>query len=99
MDDPAIQPLAKAFVGRSLLRGGSPPTMSVVLSNCTELWACAFRNWGAMQGTRKLVGTQADHAWSCFDVKDDPEERVELGPEACSDLAALAEAGQKGRPF
>jgi len=99
MDDPAIEPLAKAFVGKSLLRGGTPPSTPLVMSNCTELWNCAFRNWGAMQGTRKLIGMQGDHAWSCFDVKDDPEERVQLGSEACTDLVALAEASQHGRPF
>ncbi len=100
LDDPKLQPFAKSFVGKSLLRGGSPLDTPLVLTNCTELWACAFRNWGAMRGTRKLFAMQGDRAWRCVDLKDDPEENVDLGPEACADLATLAEtAGQKGRPF
>ncbi len=99
LDDPSLHPLAQSFVGRSLLRGGSPTTTPVVMSNCTDLWACAFRNWGAMVGTRKLLGMQGSHDWSCFDLKDDPEEQRDLGPGECSELAALAEASNHGRPF
>jgi glucan phosphoethanolaminetransferase (alkaline phosphatase superfamily) len=99
MDDPAIKPLASRFLGKSLLRGGSPPSTPVVMTNCTELWACAFRNWGAIQGTKKLIGMQGGGRWSCFDVKDDPTEQLDRGPEECSSLIALTEAQNHGRPF
>jgi glucan phosphoethanolaminetransferase (alkaline phosphatase superfamily) len=85
--------------GASLLRGGSPPDRPVLLTNCSELWACAFKNWGAIQGTKKLVGTQVDHAWNCFDVSSDPDEVRDLGPAGCGELVGIAETGMHGRPF
>ena len=99
MDDPAIQPLARTFVGKSLLRGGSPASERVALTNCTALWSCAFKNWGALSGTKKLIATQADHAWSCFDVKEDPFELADLGAPACGSLVTFAEETFHGRPF
>jgi len=99
MDDPAMAKLSSAFVGQSLLRGGSPVETPVIFTNCTELWACAFRNAGAIAGTHKLVGTQADHAWNCFDLATDPLELHDLGPSGCGPLAALTEGTLHGRPF
>ncbi len=98
-DDPAIKPLSKAILGKSLLRGGSPPTTPFVMTNCSELWACAFRNWGAIAGTKKLVGMQGGTGWSCFDLADDPDERLDRGPEECASLIALTESQNHGRPF
>lgn len=85
----------EAAPGQSLLRGGSEGV--VPMSNCNGLWACAFRNWGAISGRRKLFATQGDNAWMCFDVLSDPEERSPLPPAMCLDLQAKAEA--MGRPF
>jgi len=99
LDAPEVAPFKKSFVGTSLLRGGSPVDQPVVLTNCTDLWACAFRNWGAIQGTRKLVGTESDRQWSCFDVIDDPDEVHDLGAAGCGALAQLTEASHHGRPF
>jgi len=99
LDDPAIEPLSRAFVGQSLLRGGSPPSSTVALTNCSALWSCVFRNWGAMSGTRKLIATQADRDWNCFDLKDDPFELHDLGPASCAQLRAFAETTFHGRPF
>jgi glucan phosphoethanolaminetransferase (alkaline phosphatase superfamily) len=99
LDDPGLADLSRAFVGRSLLRGGSPAQTPVVLTNCSELWACAFKNAGAIAGTKKLIATQADPDWACYDVKDDPYELHDLGPAACGSLPALAEASLHGRPF
>ncbi len=97
-DDPKIAAFRAAMPGQSLLRGGSPG-QPVVLTNCSNIFACAFKNWGAMQGTRKLVATQNDVAWKCFDVADDPGENDDLGGEACGPLAELASAGGRGTPF
>jgi hypothetical protein len=85
--------------GASLLRGGTPADRALVMTNCTELWQCAFKNWGAIRGTRKLIAHQYDAAWSCFDTEDDPDEKNDLGPAACGDLRELAEAGGRGKPF
>lgn len=98
-DAQGLAPFRARMPGASLLRGGTPTNTPTVLTNCTELWACAFKNWGAMKGTRKLIANQADHAWLCFDVATDPSESRDLGVEACRDLVPLAEGKGKGRPF
>ena len=85
--------------GHSLLRGGSSPTDSVVLTNCTELWACAFKNWGAMKGTKKLIAHQGDRAWNCFDVATDPDEIRPLDVGQCGDLLPMTERVMGGHPF
>lgn len=97
-DAPQTAPYRLAMPGESLFRGGTPGK-SVVLTNCSEIFACAFKNWGAMKGTRKVVATQSDAAWKCFDVARDPTERDDLGAEACGPLAELAAAGGRGTPF
>jgi hypothetical protein len=97
-DDPALDPVKRPMPGHSLLRGGSPPATPIAMTNCSELWACAFRNWGAISGTRKLLAHEGDHAWGCFDVERDPHELDDLGQQACADLVPLAER-QRGRPF
>lgn len=97
-DAPEIATFKEKIPGQSLLRGGSSPDRPLLLSNCTELWACAFKNWGAMRGTRKLIAHQGDRAWNCFDVATDPLEEQPLDLEECRDLLPLAE-GQGGRPF
>ncbi len=94
-----LETLERSMVGESLLRGGTHPDATRMLTNCTELWACAFRNWGAMRGTRKLVAHQGDHDWSCYDIKEDPQELHNLGRSACGDLFEFAEADGRGRPF
>ena len=63
-DEPAITAMRAKIPGTSLLRGGSSPDRALLLTNCTELWQCAFRNWGAMRGTRKLIAHQYDTTWS-----------------------------------
>jgi glucan phosphoethanolaminetransferase (alkaline phosphatase superfamily) len=98
-DAPEIASMRGRMAGHSLLRGGSALDSPVLMTNCSELWACAFKNWGAMRGTRKLIATQADHAWNCFDVATDPDEENDLGPGGCGNLVTLAEAGLHGRPF
>ena len=98
-DDPNLASLKKAMAGTSLLRGGSSMDRPLVISNCTELWACAFRNWGAMKGWKKVLAHQGDHSWGCYDVMHDPEELDDLGPAACEDLIPFAEGQGRGRPF
>lgn len=97
-DAPQIAPFRRDMPGQSLLRGGTPER-PVVLTNCSDLFACAFKNWGAMRGARKLVATQNDSRWHCFDVLEDPHEKTDLGEEACADLRELAQANGRGVPF
>ena len=98
-DDPALAPFRASMPGTSLLRGGTPPDRAVVMTNCTELWQCAFKNWGAIRGNLKLIAHQYDTDWSCFDTLADPDEKNDLGSAACGDLRALAEGSGRGRPF
>lgn len=99
-DAPELAGLRARVAGQSLLRGGSPVDRPIIMTNCTELWACAFKNWGAIRGTRKLIAHQGDHEWNCFDVSSDPLEEKHLDISACADLLPLAEGTASGkRPF
>jgi arylsulfatase A-like enzyme len=95
---PEIAAFRRQMPGDSLLRGGTPGRTSV-LTNCSSIFSCAFKNWGAMRGFKKVVGTETDSAWRCFDLARDPDERTNLGAEACGDLASIAEADGRGKPF
>jgi len=97
-DAPEVATHRGVMGGESLLRGGTAGR-AFVLTNCSPIFACAFKNWGAMRGSRKLVATQNDTAWHCFDVERDPREEVDLGPKGCGDLRALAEAEGRGKPY
>ena len=98
-DDPGIAAWRSRMDGVSLLRGGPPAGRAVVMTNCSELYGCATKNWGAMRGTRKLIASEADGAWRCFDVADDAAEQHDLGAAACGDLKTIAEADARGTPF
>ncbi|HLK38740.1 MAG TPA: sulfatase-like hydrolase/transferase [Polyangiaceae bacterium] len=99
-DDPAIAAARARLAGVSLLRGGPPADRAVVLTNCSEIYSCATKNWGAVRGTRKLVGSgDAPGAWRCYDVATDSGERHDLGPAACGDLVAIAQGEGRGVPW
>ncbi len=98
-DAPETARFKDRIAGQSLLRAGYEEGRAVVMSNCTELWACAFKNWGAMRGTKKLIANQGDRSWNCFDVASDPKEEERLDLAACGDLLPLAEKTLGGRPF
>ena len=98
-DAPPIDHFKQRMPGQSLLRGGSDPDRDIILTNCTELWACAFKNWGGMHGTKKLIAHQGDMAWSCFDIAKDPDELKPLDPSQCGTLLPFTEKQMGGRPF
>ncbi len=98
-DSPEIARFRPRIAGESLLRGGSTPDRSIVLTNCSELWACAFKNWGAIHGTKKLIAHQGDRAWNCFDIATDPQELKPLDVAQCGDLLTVTESTMHGRPF
>jgi arylsulfatase A-like enzyme len=95
--NPEIARHRARMAGHSLL-GPERTTAVLPLTNCTELWGCAFRNWGVMKGTMKLEAREWDFAWHCWNVGTDPLERRDLGPGACADLAAAANAIFGGLP-
>ena len=86
-------------VGMIALGVVSTPDRSIVLTNCSELWACAFKNWGGMHGSKKLIAHQGDSAWNCYDVASDPEENKPLDVAQCGDLLPMTERVMGGRPF
>lgn len=98
-DEPNIAPFRAKMLGQSFLRGGSTPDRSIAMTNCSELFACAFKNWGAIHGTKKLIAHQGENAWNCFDVATDPEELHGLDVTECGDLLSLAEKTGGGHPF
>ncbi len=99
VDEPAIESWRGRLQGVNLLRGPPPPERAALLTNCSEIFSCSVKNWGAMRGTRKLLASEDEGEWRCFDVADDPEERHDLGAAACGDLQPLAEADGRGAPF
>jgi glucan phosphoethanolaminetransferase (alkaline phosphatase superfamily) len=97
LDSPAIAPYRKTMIGSSLLRARPAPPV-LAMSNCSGIWGCAFRNWGMMQGERKLEGREWDNQWHCYDVLSDPEEKHDLGLAACGELPLLADRQYGGLP-
>jgi glucan phosphoethanolaminetransferase (alkaline phosphatase superfamily) len=85
---PELSRLRARMPGRSMLR--PMPPVAVPLTNCATIWGCPFRNWGMLRGKLKLESRQWDPGWHCFDLKDDPLEKKDLGPAACEDLPDLA---------
>jgi hypothetical protein len=98
-NQPELADTRKALAGVSLLRAAPPADRAVVMTNCSELFSCSSPNWGAMRGSLKLLASEDDDAWHCFDVASDPGEQHDLGPQACGDLRALAEGAGRGAPF
>ncbi|MDB4947294.1 MAG: putative sulfatase [Labilithrix sp.] len=96
---PALAKLEERVPGKSLLRGGSSPDQDVILTNCTELWACAFKNWGAIHGTKKLIAHQGELGWTCYDVASDPAELRPLDVNECGTLQGFTEKTMGGHPF
>jgi arylsulfatase A-like enzyme len=94
---PELSRFQGRMVGASLLQR-TPAEGWVALTNCSELWGCAFRNWGLMRGTRKLEAREWDFDWHCWDVAADPFERRDLGVAACGDLRDVANRLLGGLP-
>lgn len=97
-DAPEISQYTALTRGRSLLRSAAGEQQPLALTNCAGVWSCAFENWGAIQGWRKLQAREWDSHWSCFDLQKDPKERKDLGEAACPDLVTFANARFAGLP-
>lgn len=88
-DAEGMQPFKARMIGHPITR--QERTLEPVpMTNCTWVWECAFRNWGMMQGSRKIEAREWDNQFHCFDVANDPEERVDLGERLCAPLPDLA---------
>jgi arylsulfatase A-like enzyme len=94
---PELSRFQARMAGTSLLqKKGTQGWVS--LTNCSELWGCAFRNWGLMRGSLKLEAREWDFDWHCWDTAVDPLERHDLGSRACGDLPAIAREVFGGLP-
>ena len=88
-DDPAMAPFKAKMMGHPITR--KERTLAPMpMTNCTWVWECAFRNWGLMQGQRKIEAREWDSAFHCFDLVDDPNEVNDLGERLCAPLPDLA---------
>ena len=88
-DAPDLAPFVHGLVGQSLLRPSMPgPTL--MLTNCSQIWGCAFRNWGVMRGAMKLEGREWDRAWRCYDLAHDPREERDPG-RAAAEISSVAD--------
>ncbi len=96
-DAPEIQQYTSQTFGRSLLRPGLDESQ-VTLTNCAGVWSCAFENWGALQGWKKVEAREWDTHWRCFDLQTDPNEQHDLGEHACPELIGFAKAQFKRLP-
>jgi glucan phosphoethanolaminetransferase (alkaline phosphatase superfamily) len=94
---PELSHFRAKMVGKSLVRR-ERTTGIVPLTNCSELWGCAFRNWGLMRGSLKLEAREWDFEWHCWDVVADPLERTNLGSQACGSLGEAANVMFGGLP-
>jgi len=97
-DTPELASFKKSMPGDSWIRAPRTEPDTLAVTNCSGVWGCAFRNWGAIRGTKKLIAREWDSKWRCYDVSVDPFEKNDLGPEGCGDLPAFAEASDGGFP-
>jgi glucan phosphoethanolaminetransferase (alkaline phosphatase superfamily) len=88
-DEPKMAPFRARMMGHPLTRP-ERTLEPVPMTNCTWVWECAFRNWGMMQGSRKLEAREWDGEFHCFDVLKDPDETNNLGERACAPMPDLA---------
>jgi phosphoglycerol transferase MdoB-like AlkP superfamily enzyme len=86
---PELTQFTSKIQGDSLLRD-EQQTRILPMTNCAWVWSCAFENWGVLHGTRKLEAREWDYEWHCYDLKDDPKEKNDLGAKACPDLVNYA---------
>jgi arylsulfatase A-like enzyme len=87
---PELAEFQQRLVGSSWLSVAKEPS-TLPMTNCSALWACAFENWGVMNGSLKLLArTPYDRGWRCYDVLDDPREKHPLKTPACRDLRRQA---------
>jgi len=85
-----MRPFRSKMLGRSLLSDMDEQAL-FPMTNCAEIWSCAFENWGVLQGNYKLQAREWDADYRCFDLARDPFEQHDLGPTACGPLRKAAQ--------
>ncbi len=90
-DRPPLRRFRARMIGHPLTRP-QRTVGPVPLNNCSWVWECAFRNWGMMQGHIKIEAREWHDEFHCFDLLADPQERTNLGEQACAPLPDIARA-------
>ncbi|HSC86514.1 MAG TPA: sulfatase-like hydrolase/transferase [Polyangiaceae bacterium] len=88
--DPALARFRAKMLGTSLLEPLPTVPPALPMTNCAGVWSCAFENWGAVRGQRKLLARAWEKSYQCYDLAIDPQEKKDLGVAACGDLQMLA---------
>ena len=83
---PELQRYTANMTGVSLTRGIANRG-TIAMTNCTQLWGCAFNNWGMMQGFAKVEARPWDADWHCWDVQTDPNESRPTHSTNCDELS------------
>jgi arylsulfatase A-like enzyme len=96
-DAPELGTFRQRMVGRPMTRPLTPAP-PVLLSNNSWVWEYRLFNWGVMQDSKKLFALSGDRKFRCFDVREDPEEKDNLGEAGCPDLVERARAAFGGLP-
>ncbi|NUO54698.1 MAG: sulfatase-like hydrolase/transferase, partial [Polyangiaceae bacterium] len=89
-DRPELEPFKANMIGTPITRSDRKQ-IPVPLTNCSWLWECQMANWGVFWGKLKLVGTQGEKKYHCYDVATDPHELRDLGEGRCRELAEIAD--------
>jgi arylsulfatase A-like enzyme len=89
-DRPELEPFKANMIGTPITRADRS-VVAVPITNCSWMWECQMANWGIFMGKLKLLGTQGEDRYHCFDVTTDPHELRNLGEERCKDLAEVAD--------
>jgi glucan phosphoethanolaminetransferase (alkaline phosphatase superfamily) len=88
-DEPSLRTYVQAMPGLSLLRDS--PAHSIPISNCSDLLACAFRNFGLMSGKTKLEAREWDGYWNCWDIASPISAKpLPMSESSCQDLLVQA---------
>lgn len=89
-DAPELAPYRANMIGTPITRADRP-SIPIPITNCSWLWECQKANWGVFMGRLKLLGTQGNARYHCYDVIADPHEHHDLGEDRCKDLAEVAD--------
>lgn len=88
-DAPEIEAYRARMPGHPLTRR-ERTTGPVPLTNCSWIWQCRNPSIGLMKFPFKVAARGKEMQFSCFNLREDPQEKHDLGEDGCADLAGQA---------
>lgn len=88
-DAPEIQSHRAKMPGHPLTRR-ERTTEAVPLTNCSWIWQCRNPSIGMMKFPFKVAARGKESRFSCFNLREDPQEKRDLGEDGCGELATQA---------